>query len=162
MYSVVLQEFFKKLCFGLIKKKLGFNPHLPFSVLTKDFKSKSIISKNRCALYLCTCFGGWAIPVSVQGNFRRRMSKLVQTSFCQSFKHHSICTLRFLNKNGMFWGVFLYAYDSCRLFLCICCCYEHDDIDFHFYSNLSGVVYKLEADHVTHFDELTFYDISEL
>ena len=35
---------------------------------------------------ICTFLGGWAIPVSLQGNFWKFILKLVHTGFCKSSK----------------------------------------------------------------------------
>ena len=38
---------------------------------------------------ICTWFGGWAIPVSVQRSFQQFLLKLVQTGLCSSSKYHT-------------------------------------------------------------------------
>ena len=94
--------------FGVVKKKKRrLHPQLqPFPVLKQDFK-RILFSKKKEAfpfsfIYLlgdlCTCFGGWAIPVSVNDNFWYRMSKLVSS-------HPPKTPNLQLNKN-LFWLTF--------------------------------------------------------
>ena len=72
----------------------------PCSVLQQDFKLKRTFSRRRkkmCNLtFLCslgdlsTCYGGWAIPVSMQGTCWRFLLKTVQTGFCSSYKQPNL------------------------------------------------------------------------
>ena len=84
----------KKLCFPLQKKKELEKRTLPyhqtFPVLQQDFISNRTFRLKKNIYFIChlggisTCFGCWAIPVSVQGSFQQFLLKLVQTGFSLS------------------------------------------------------------------------------
>ena len=68
--------------------------------LTRTEINKSSFSKRLpCPLSiichigdLCTCFGGWEILESVQGDFRQFLLKLVKTGFCSASKQPNLQT----------------------------------------------------------------------